>query len=93
MTTRSPAAVLSPLERACVETVAYADVFDCALTQPELHRYLVGVEADRAAVRAALASDRVAGGFLRQTGGYVTLAGREQLVERRRACAEHGARL
>ena len=93
VTTRSPAAVLSPLERACVETVAYADVFDCALTQPELHRYLVGVEADRAAVRTALASDRVAGGFLHQTGAYVTLAGREQLVERRRACAEHGARL
>ena len=93
VTTRSPAAVLSPLERACVETVAYADVFDCALTQPELHRYLVGVEADRAAVRTALASDRVTGGFLHQTGAYVTLAGREQLVERRRACAEHGARL
>ena len=93
VTTRSPAAVLSPLERACVETVAYADVFDCALTEPELHRYLVGVEADRAAVRTALASDRVAGGFLHQTGAYVTLAGREQLVERRRACAEHGARL
>ena len=93
VTTRSPAAVLSPLERACVETVAYANVFDCALTQPELHRYLVGVEADRAAVRTALASDRVAGGFLHQTGAYVTLAGREQLVERRRACAEHGARL
>ena len=93
MTTRSPAAVLSPLERACVETVAYADVFDRALTQPELHRYLVGVEADRAAVRTALASRRVADGFLRQIGAYVTLAGREQLVERRRACAEHGARL
>lgn len=91
--TRSPAVVLSPLERACVETVAYADVFDCALTESELHRYLVGVEADRVAVRTALASDRVAGGFLWRSGGYVTLAGREQLVERRRECAEHGARL
>ena len=93
MPTRSPAAVLSPLERACVETVAYADVFDCALTEPELHRYLVGVEADRAEVRTALASDRVEGGFLRRSGAYVTLAGREQLVERRRECAERGARL
>ena len=91
--TRSPAAALLPLERACIETVAYADVFDCALTEPELHRYLVGVDADLAAVRAALASDRVDGGFLRRSGAYVILAGREQLVERRRECAEHGARL
>ena len=93
MPRRSPAAVLSPLERACVETVAYADVFDCALTEPELHRYLVGVEADRAEVRTALASHRVEGGFLRRSGDYVTLVGREQLVERRRECAERGARL
>ena len=91
--TRSPVAVLSPLKRACVETVAYADVFDCALTAPELHRYLVGVEADRAAVLTAIASSRVDGRFLRRSGAYVTLAGREQTVERRRGCAEHGARL
>ena len=87
-----PATALLPLERACVETVAYADVFDCALTEAELHRYLVGVEADRAAVRTALASHRV-GGFLRRSGAHVTLAGRETLAERRRECAEHGARL
>ena len=93
MPTHSPAAVLSPLERACVETAAYADVFDCALTEPEVHRYLIGVEADRAEVRAALASDRVEGGFLRRSGAYVTLVGREQLVERRRDSAERGARL
>ena len=91
--TRSPAAALLPLERACIETVAYADVFDCALTEPELHRYLVGVDADRAAVRTALASDRVEGLFLRRSGACMTLAGREQLVERRQECADHGARL
>ena len=93
MPTRSPEARLSPLERAMVETVAYADVFDCALTEPELHRYLVGVGADRAAVRTALANDRVEGVYLRRSGTYVTLSGRERLVERRRQCAEHGARL
>lgn len=87
------AVALSPLERACVETVAYADVFECAMTESEVHRYLIGVEADRAAVRAALEGPRLDGRFLRRIGCHVTLVGREALVERRLSCAAVGAKL
>jgi hypothetical protein len=56
------------LERAIVETVAYADVFEFPLTTDELHRYLIGVQAGRGAVREALTNGRVAPAVLTKVG-------------------------
>ena len=50
------------LERAIVEAVAYADVFDYPLTADEVHRYLDGVSATRAGVSTALSSGRLVPG-------------------------------
>jgi hypothetical protein len=76
------------LEPAVLRSLAYADVFDFALSVPELHRYLVGARATPVEVAASVAGlgDRVV-----QRDGLVALAGREALIaerhRRRRAAA------
>ena len=72
------------LERAIVEAVAYADVFDYPLTADEVHRYLGGVAASRAGVRAALSKGRLVPRLLSHSGRFYTLPGREAVVEIRR---------
>jgi hypothetical protein len=74
------------LERAIVQAVAYADVFDYPLTVEEIHRYLIGIRARRGDVRAALANGPRG---LTRSGRYVTLAGRESAIETRKARAAH----
>jgi hypothetical protein len=76
------------LERAIVQTVAYADVFDYPLTADEIHRYLIGVPASRGTVRTALSSGRLTPEVLSRNGRYFTLAGRETVVETRRGRAQ-----
>src|SRR5207245_3973754 len=71
------------LERAIVQTVAYADVFDYPLTADEVHRYLIGVPASRGSVRTSLGTPRLIPDVLSRTGRYFTLAGRETTVETR----------
>ncbi|MFN8621974.1 MAG: hypothetical protein U0869_14685 [Chloroflexota bacterium] len=92
---------LAPLERsaraglsaadaigaAVLRTLAYADVFDFALREPEVHRYLIGVRATPDDVAGALADlrDRIV-----CRDGLVALTGREALLatrQERRAIA------
>ncbi|MGI9147384.1 MAG: hypothetical protein ACR2IK_12650 [Chloroflexota bacterium] len=83
--TAQPEPGRASLERAIVQTVAYADVFDYPLTTEEIHRYLIGVPASRAAVRAAIGTPRLLPEVLSRSGRYYTLAGREGTVETRRS--------
>jgi hypothetical protein len=76
------------LERAIVQTVAYADVFDYPLTADEVQRYLIGVPASRGTVRTVLSSGRLMPEVLSRNGRYFTLAGRESVIETRRARAQ-----
>jgi hypothetical protein len=78
------AAARRALERAIVQTVAYADVFDYPLTADEVHRYLIGLPANRATVRGALSSSKLLSDLLSRSGRYITLAGRESIIETRR---------
>jgi hypothetical protein len=71
---------------AMVQAVAYADVFDFPLTVAEVHRFMVGVRADARAVERALGDARSLPAPLARAGAYVTLEGREAIVERRREC-------
>lgn len=73
------------LERAIVQTVAYADVFDYPLTADEIHRYLVGISAGRGTVRAMLSN----GGLpsLARSGRYFALRGHESAFETRKTRA------
>jgi hypothetical protein len=79
------------LERAIVQAVAYADVFDYPLTVDEIHRYLIGVPASRGAVRAALSTARLVPEVLSRSGRYFTLVGRESAVDTRRGRAAPAA--
>jgi hypothetical protein len=72
------------IERAILQTVAYADVFDYPLTADEVQRYLIGMAANRASVRSILKSSQGLGTQLAQSGRYFALPGRESIVEIRR---------
>ena len=62
------------LSQAVVQTVAYADIFDYPLTAREIHRYLTGANASFEEVVQALEE-----GFVKRTGDYFTLHGREEI--------------
>ena len=83
------AAQLTALERSVVQTVVYSDLFDYPLTVAEIHRYLVGEPASRAAVAAAVES--LAGRFLGRRGDHVFVAGHDHVVPQRR-CREQACR-
>jgi hypothetical protein len=77
------------LERAIVQTVAYADVFDYPLTADEIHRYLIGISAGRGTVRGFLSGSLPS--TLSRSGRYFTLAGHEASVETRKVRSAQAA--
>ena len=80
------------MERAIVQTLAYADVFDYPLTADEVHRYLIGAHASRSTISGLLSDGRLVPHTLTRRGRYFTLAGHESTVETRRSRA-HSATL
>jgi hypothetical protein len=81
------------LEPAILQAVAYADVFDFPLRPEEIHRYLAGVAASCKSVREALRPGAALAGQLGRQDEFITLLGREALVDTRRRRAEVAARM
>jgi len=77
------------LQHAIFETVAYADVFDYPLTLDEIHRYLIGVQATRESVAAAL-SDHP---HIACVGNLYCLPGRETVIDVRNQRTHEAKRL
>ncbi|MBN1641586.1 MAG: hypothetical protein JXA09_10145 [Anaerolineae bacterium] len=81
------------IEQAILQTVAYADVFDYPLSEPEVHRYLVSVPATLQEVQDVLRTRILPGGRLVAQDGYVMLPGRQGLAAVRRARQEASSRM
>lgn len=90
---RSPESLLSPLEKAIWQTIAYVDGFDYPLTAVEIQRYLEGMPAPLCEVEAALANGRLLPDYLSQSGPFYMLAGREETVAIRQRRAQLARRL
>jgi hypothetical protein len=84
---------LSAAEAAILRAVAYADVFDYPLTADEAHRYLAGVSATSTMVNYLLGNGRLVPQRLIRYQGYLTLPGREEIVETRRRREQVAARM
>lgn len=81
------------IERAVLEAVAYADVFEYPLTLHEVHRYLVRVSASFEEVASVLRSSRVLRAHLARRGEFYLLDGRDEIVDTRRRRAAVAADL
>lgn len=78
-------------DRALVDGLIYADLFDCALTAEEAWRY-AGRRAARREVAEALAGEGV-GSVVSRRDGLHCLRGREELLETRREGRDRARRL
>jgi hypothetical protein len=68
------------LGTAILETVAYADVFDYAVTVQEIHRYLVACATDLGTVQQVLEEWLLPSGEVENQDGCIFLPGRQALV-------------
>ena len=71
-------------DQAILKTVLYCDLFDYPLTPVEIAHYLVEAQGSRDEIETALTSSVWLHERISQVEGFVTLRGREDLVERRR---------
>lgn len=75
---------MNPIDAAILRTVLYADVFDFPLTLPEIHHYLIHSEPTQPEqIQNALANSPHLQQKLILCEGYVTLIGREFIVQQR----------
>lgn len=79
------------IERAVLQAVVYADIFDYPLTLAEVHRYLVGVSASPVAIEDAIRNAARGSRWWLYHRGYVTLTNREALITTRRQRAQQAA--
>jgi glycosyltransferase involved in cell wall biosynthesis len=83
-----PPAGLGAREWALYATVAYADLFDAALPLAQATSACIGVELDEAELRRLATGPALAAQLTLHPSGFLTLAGREGLVARRRGDEE-----
>jgi hypothetical protein len=81
------------LDGAIAATVVYFDVFACAPTSAEIHRFLVGRRASRAEVERALSESRDLAGTIASRDGVWHLHGKAHLAPRRVRFLEHSKKL
>lgn len=72
-----------PIAVAVLRTLTYADLFDYAMTQDQVFRYLIGVRASRDDVEEALNDHSRLNGNVARVDGYLTLPRREALANSR----------
>jgi len=80
-------------EQAIFETLLYSDIFDYPLTSDEITHYLMDIACSQERVCACLAAPIWLKGRITQVENYITLCGREYLVEERRNRADSSRRL
>lgn len=74
---------LTPLESAILRTLLYADIFDCPLTEAELHHFLIGYPADLPTLRAALYGSARLARYLERCDEFWLLRGRGATIPAR----------
>lgn len=74
---------LTPLESAILRTLLYADIFDCPLTEAELHHFLIGCAADLPTLRAALYGSARLARYLERCDEFWLLRGRGATIPAR----------
>lgn len=88
---------ISPAENgfgdAIMRTLAYADVFDYALSLEQIWRYLIGVHADYRSLEIEVETALLPAGRIGRNGGLFFLPGREALASLRRERSVRETRL
>jgi hypothetical protein len=82
---------LTDLQAAILRTIVYSDLFDFPLTSAEVQRWL-SVPATKAEVESTLGEAPLAG-LVSRSGSYVTLRGREAVLDLRERRADSSAAL
>jgi len=73
----------SPLAEAIFRTLLYADVFSFPMTEAEIHHFLIGLPATRAAIRATLAESEWLARHVEYVNGFWLVCGGSASVELR----------
>lgn len=85
---------LSPIEAGILKALVYADVFDYALTLPEIQRYMPVCSASQDEIRTVIASSKIlVPKYIEQHGKFYTLAGRRKTVSIRQQRADFATKL